>query len=128
MKDFNDAVILLLLQITLYRQQELSHQDSSLEVDKLLLDPKVDQTILNKFISHKMTKLYTPELTNINLRSLKMLLTDVLDQTELDGEKNLITLANYYYSKRVSFLEEEKLPGLVAQIRQEIDSQSKAHS
>ena len=120
MPAMNDSITLLVLQLTFYRQQELVHQDPSLDLNRLIVEPIVDETILQQFVSHSLVKIYAPELTKLNLRSLRTLITTIFDDTELDEAKTLISLANHYYSKRINYLEEEKLPELISQIRSQL--------
>lgn len=115
----NDSIALLLLQITLYHQQELAHADSSLSLDELLVEPIVDNTVVEKFTSHSMVQIYAPELVPLNIRSIKGLISDLFTNTNIQEPKNLITLANHYYSERLNYLQEEKIPELIQQMKDE---------
>lgn len=121
----NDSITLLLLQITLYRQQDLVHSDSSLNLDELLVEPIVDESVVEAFVSHKLVKLHAQELTSLNKITTKALITDIFKKTQIEGPKNLITLANYYYSQRLNYLEKEKIPELISLIKQSCEDQSK---
>ncbi|QEU62892.1 Swc7 [Kluyveromyces lactis] len=115
----NDSIALLLLQITLYHQQELAHADSSLSLDELLVEPIVDNIVVEKFTSHSMVQIYAPELAPLNIRSIKGLISDLFTNTNIQEPKNLITLANHYYSERLNYLQEEKIPELIQQMKEE---------
>lgn len=120
--EYPSNVILLLLQLLLQRQQTLSHQDKSLNLTELLKDPIVDKEVLVSFQSHKLVKMYSPDLCYAHLRSLKSLVSDIFmfgvpsDETDEGDPITVITLANHYYKKRLKELEQEQLP----QLRQEM--------
>ncbi|CCE61901.1 hypothetical protein TPHA_0B02290 [Tetrapisispora phaffii CBS 4417] len=127
MANYPDNVILLLLQIILERQQNLSHifqnQKANKEkYEKLLERPIIDQEILSRFVTDKLVIMYAPELCEMQLRSLKTLVLDIFNKG-IEGEDkesilvNVITLANYYYYKRIKDIEETRLPELRSQMK-----------
>ncbi|QLL33250.1 hypothetical protein HG536_0E01610 [Torulaspora globosa] len=122
--EYPSNVILLLLQLLLQRQQTLAHHDKSLDLTQLLREPIIDKEVLAQFQNHKLVKMYSPELCNLHLRALRGLVTDLFTYgipgaEGLDAqETNVITLANYYYNKRLAELTLTQLP----ELRQEIKS------
>lgn len=125
--EYPSNVILLLLQVLLKRQQTLAHQDKSLNISHLLKEPVVDKDVLVQFQTHKIVKMYSPDLCNIQMRSLKSLISDLFerglpaDETE-EGENvvDVISLANHYYIKRMEELEQNQLPQLRKEIMEEL--------
>lgn len=125
--EYPSNVILLLLQVLLKRQQTLAHQDKSLNISHLLKEPVVDKDVLVQFQTHKIVKMYSPDLCNIQMRSLKSLISDLFerglpaDETE-EGEEivDVISLANHYYIKRMKELEQNQLPQLRKEIMEEL--------
>ncbi|QLQ80808.1 hypothetical protein HG537_0E01630 [Torulaspora globosa] len=120
--EYPSNVILLLLQLLLQRQQTLAHHNKSLDLAQLLRDPIVDKEVLDQFQNHKLVKMYSPELSNLHLRALKGLVTDLFTygipsaESPQGQETNVITLANHYYNKRIGELTLIELP----ELRQEI--------
>ncbi|CCK69033.1 Swc7p KNAG_0B06030 [Huiozyma naganishii CBS 8797] len=119
MSTFPHNVALLLLQILLQRQQYLAHRDKSLQLKSLLKEPIVDAQVLEQFTSHKLVKLYSPELQDVTLRTLRAMVGQLFVEgaEELsDQQITVITLANSYYNKRIQQLETQLLP----QLKQEL--------
>ncbi|SCV05941.1 LANO_0H18558g1_1 [Lachancea nothofagi CBS 11611] len=116
--DLKANVALLLLQIVLYRQQELSHADKSLKLDDLLQEPIVDDIILTKFNTHRLVKLYASGLSGLQLRTLKGIVRSLFNKglPDKNAPVTVVTLANYYYYTRVAELEQEQIPKLKKQI------------
>ncbi|AGO12403.1 AaceriAER048Cp [[Ashbya] aceris (nom. inval.)] len=114
--DYKDNVTLLLLQVVLYRQQELAHQDKTLDQMRLLREPVVDAVILERFSTHRVVRLYAPELCRLRLDELQAVVREVfargLPGSAEDTPVTLITLANHYYQLRVQELELRELPKL----------------
>lgn len=112
--DYPTNVLLLLLQLLLQRQQALAHQDKSLDLTALLREPIVDKEVLAQFQSHKLVKMYAPELCSVHLRILKSLVADIflagLPGEETQDEVTVISLANHYYSQRIEELTLDQLP------------------
>ncbi|SCU88835.1 LADA_0E12310g1_1 [Lachancea dasiensis] len=116
--DLPANVSLLLLQLTLYRQQELSHTGKDLKLDDLLVEPVVDESILTKFSTHRLVKLYVPELRGLQLRTLRVLVNDLFKKGLPDKSLpvTVVTLANHYYFVRVTELEQEEIPNLKGEL------------
>lgn len=112
--DYPTNVLLLLLQLLLQRQQALAHQDKSLDLTALLREPIVDKEVLAQFQSHKLVKMYAPELCSVHLRILKSLVADIflagLPGEETQDEVTVISLANHYYNQRIEELTLDQLP------------------
>ncbi|CCH58599.1 hypothetical protein TBLA_0A08090 [Henningerozyma blattae CBS 6284] len=132
---YSSNVILLLLQLILYHQESLSHRNKKLRLPNLLVDPIIDEAILNEFKNHTLVKVYAPELCKIQLRSLRMLVKEIFsvgfnieeNEDNINGNVkqenvsysdsnqkqdtiiNVITLANFYYDKRITEIE-KRLP------------------
>ncbi|CAR22887.1 Swc7p [Lachancea thermotolerans CBS 6340] len=113
-------VALLLLQIVLYRQQELLHMDKTLDNDQLLADPVLDEMILSKFANHRLVRMYAPELSGIQLRTLKGIVRELFEQGLPDDDVpvTVVTLANHFYYTRVQELEREQIPELKAKVQE----------
>lgn len=117
-------VLLLLLQLLLQRQQSLVNHDKSLDLAQLLKEPVVDREVQVQFQKHKLVRMYSPELCDVHLRGLKGIVCDLFaegiasDTDQDQAETTVITLANYYYNKRLAELAEIELP----ELRQEIKS------
>lgn len=133
MMDYPTNIVLLLLQIVLAEQEQLAHQIKNASLEDLLKDPVVDSKVLSQFTQHQLVKLYAPELAHMSLRGLKSVVRDVFDKgipkefiekTQESDENNdfssvtVVTLANYYYSKRISELQDGQLPELKKQIQE----------
>lgn len=126
--EYPSNVVLLLLQVLLKRQQTLAHQDKSLDISHLLKEPVVDKDVLIQFQTHRIVKIYSPDLCNIQMRSLKSMISDLFerglpaDEEEEEGEDvvDVITLANHYYMKRIEELEQNQLPQLRKEIMEEL--------
>ncbi|SCU84340.1 LAFA_0D09428g1_1 [Lachancea sp. 'fantastica'] len=116
-------VALLLLQIVLYRQQELSHGEKGGKLNDLLIEPVVDEIVLDRFTSHRVVKLYAPELTKLRLRTLKKEVTDLFSAGLPDKNTpvTVITLANHFYYTRINELEMDKIPGINQQMQTHVN-------
>ncbi|CCD27112.1 Swc7p NDAI_0J02200 [Naumovozyma dairenensis CBS 421] len=122
-------VILLLLQIILQRQQVLSHKDKSLNLQTLLQDPIIDNEVLQQFNSHKLVKLYCPELSSMTRRTLQAMVHDIfqsgfgatssspLEEQYANIPITVASLANFYYDKRLNEIQQEELPKLEQQLK-----------
>lgn len=115
--DYKSNIVLLLLQIVLYRQQELVHNDKSLDQEQLMKDPIIDEEVLEQFRAHTLVKLYAPELRSAQLRKLRNMVKDIFDLGLPDGQPaTLVTLANHYYAQRVQELQNTEIPQLQTQV------------
>ncbi|CCF56037.1 hypothetical protein KAFR_0A06020 [Kazachstania africana CBS 2517] len=121
-------VILLLLQIILRRQQILCHRDVGLNMEDLRKDPIIDNEILHAFQSHKLTRLYAPDIEAMTLRGLKSLAADVFsegipseDEEHSKETVDILDLANYYYNLRIEELENQ-LPKLKEELLQKLQN------
>ncbi|KAG0672391.1 SWR1-complex protein 7 [Maudiozyma exigua] len=121
--NYPDNVLLLLLQITLDEQKLQAADHPKLKYSRLLQEPIINDTILKQFTGHLVVETFAPELKNLTLRGLRSAIKDVFDEgiKGRDGKKvnstvNLVTLANYYYAKRVAILE-SALPGMRDEIQ-----------
>lgn len=115
--DYKSNIVLLLLQIVLYRQQELIHNDKSLDQEQLMKDPIIDEEVLEQFRAHTLVKLCAPELRSAQLRKLRNMVKDIFDLELPDGQPaTLVTLANHYYARRVQELQNTEIPQLQTQI------------
>ncbi|AMD19914.1 HCL237Cp [Eremothecium sinecaudum] len=115
MDNYKDNVVLLLLQMLLYRQQELKNKDKALDYEKLLEEPIVDEEVLERFTSHKLVKLYNPYLCTIRLWELKKTVREIFSKGLEDksiAKLNLVTLANQYYKRRMNELQFKEIPRL----------------
>ncbi|CUS20270.1 LAQU0S01e02828g1_1 [Lachancea quebecensis] len=112
--ELKSNVALLLLQIVLYRQQELSHIDKTLDNEQLLADPVLDEMVLSKFANHRLVRMHAPELSGIQLRTLKGIIRELFEQGLPDDDVpvTVVTLANHFYYTRVQELEKEQIPEL----------------
>ncbi|AET38771.1 Swc7p Ecym_3278 [Eremothecium cymbalariae DBVPG len=114
--EHKDNVTLLLLQLLLYRQQELVHNNRALDYERLLMNPTVDEEVLKRFTRHKLVRLYCPYICDIQLRGMKSIVQDIFTKGLKDNKGNvpvtLVTLANHYYRQRIQQLEKEELPKL----------------
>ncbi|SCU94415.1 LAME_0F07382g1_1 [Lachancea meyersii CBS 8951] len=117
-------VALLLLQLVLYRQQEFSHNDTGAKLNELLVNPVVDEIVLDRFTNHRLVKLYAPELVKVRLRALKKEVNDLFSAGLPDKNMpvTVITLANHFYYTRVKELEQDQIPKINEQLR-DIDAQ-----
>lgn len=117
-------IILVLLQIILHRQQVITHKNKNLKYEELLENPTIDNETLIEFQHHKLVKLYSPDLCDIQLRRLKTMVIDIFEEgiPHLSSSEslNLITLANYYYAKRIQEIEETEIPELFNDIKREL--------
>lgn len=124
--DYPSNVKLLLLQILLRRQQTLAHQDKSISLPQLLKEPIVDRESLQEFQSHKLVRMYSPELCAIPLRTFKSMVSKLFEEglpykTEgLDEPITIIKLAEYYYSERIQEIQEVQLPRLKEQMLEQL--------
>ncbi|SCU77878.1 LAMI_0A02652g1_1 [Lachancea mirantina] len=120
--DLASNVILLILQIVFYRQQELAHGDNSVKLDELMLEPVVDESVLTRFRNHKLIRLYNPDQCGVQLRTLKGIVRDIfeLGLPEESADVTVISLANHYYAQRIKELEEKELPQLQMQMRRAV--------
>lgn len=111
-------IALLLMQIVLRRQQELSHSDKSLDKEQLLKDPVIDESILAEFTNHRLVKLYAPDLQGMQLRMLRSIIRGLFEAglPDKDAPVTVVTLANHFYYSRVAELEAEQIPALKQQI------------
>ncbi|CEP60425.1 Swc7p LALA0_S01e10594g [Lachancea lanzarotensis] len=118
-------VALLMLQIVLYRQQELSHGEKGGKLNELLVDPVVDEVVLDRFTNHRIVKLYAPELEKVRLRTMKKEVADLFSAGLPD--KNLpvtvITLANHFYYTRINELEKDQIPKINRQMVNFVEQQ-----
>ncbi|EDO18730.1 hypothetical protein Kpol_1055p87 [Vanderwaltozyma polyspora DSM 70294] len=116
MDSYPSNVILLLLQIILHRQQSISHKDKKKDYNLLLVEPVIDTEVLKEFQNHKLVKLHAPDMCNIQLRSLRLLVNEIFEKgiPEVEGNipVNIVSLANYYYAKRIKQIEDVELPRL----------------
>lgn len=126
--DYPSNVKLLLLQILLRRQQTLTHQDRSLQIGQLLQEPIVDKEALQQFQSHKLVRMYSPELCTVSTRSLKGLVSELF-QIGLPGQEEnseepvtIIMLAEYYYAQRIEEIETLQMPELRQQILHQLEN------
>ncbi|KAK5780381.1 Swc7p PWA37_002656 [Arxiozyma heterogenica] len=123
-------IVLLLLQIILAHQQELCKLDKTLKLEYLLVDPILENEVLQKFTKHPMLKLYSRPTQNLTLRKLKTLVAEIFDNgfqikyvddnnvdfSELSDRynketiPNVISLANFYYEYRIIQLEKKLIP------------------
>lgn len=123
-------IVLLLLQIILARQQELCKLDKTLKLEYLLVDPILDNDVLQKFIKHPLLKLYSRPAQNLTLRKLRTLIaeifdngfqikyvddnnvdfSDMCDRYNKETVPNVISLANFYYEYRIVQLEKKLIP------------------
>lgn len=120
--DLKSNIALLLLQIILYRQQELCHNNKSIKYTDLLINPVLDDSILKSFSTHKLVKLYAPELHDLDLPRLTAIFHELFFQGIPDIKEpiTIITLANYYYDKRIQELERDEIPKLKHQLTDRI--------
>ncbi|GCE98737.1 SWR1-complex protein 7 [Zygosaccharomyces mellis] len=124
--DYPSNVKLLLLQILLRRQQTLAHQDKSISLPQLLKEPIVDRESLQEFQSHKLVRMYSPELCTIPLRTFKSIVNKLFEEglscktDGLDEPITIIKLAEYYYSERIQEIQEVQLPGLKEQMLEQL--------
>lgn len=126
--DYPSNVKLLLLQILLRRQQALTHQDKSFSLSQLLREPIVDRELLQEFQTHKLVRMHSPELCTVPLRTLKSIVSDLFEAGlphRTDGPEEPVTvvsLAEYYYSKRIQEIRDTQLPELRQQMLQYFQS------
>ncbi|CCC72120.1 hypothetical protein NCAS_0J01410 [Naumovozyma castellii] len=125
MEQYPANVPLLLLQIILQRQQVLAHKDKNLHMETLIKDPIIDDEILNQFISHKLIKIYTPDLSHMTKRSLKTMVNELFVEglSTSQDPVTIVTLANYYYERRVKELETELIPQLKSQLQAQLQDE-----
>lgn len=121
-------IVLLLLQIILTRQQEIVRMDKEQVLDLLLLQPILENGILQQFITHKLTQIYSPQVQSFTLRRLKTLLAEIFERgfrvensvglppsitnKFQDGPVNIVYLANFYYEWRLWELQESLIPSV----------------
>ncbi|CAB4257266.1 similar to Saccharomyces cerevisiae YLR385C SWC7 Protein of unknown function, component of the Swr1p complex that incorporates Htz1p into chromatin [Maudiozyma barnettii] len=126
--EYPTNIVLLLLQIVLEEQEKLAHRNKKFKLDDLLTEPLVDAVVLEKVVRHPLVHMYSPDIENTTLRGLKSIVRDIFDQgiDESSNTKNedstpvtLITLANYYYAKRIHELE-GTLPNMKDQIQEKL--------
>lgn len=98
----------------------MAHADPSLSLDQLLVEPIVDKYVLEKFTSHRMVQLQAPELVSLKIRSIKALISEIFTSTDISEPKNLISLANHYYSQRLYVLQKEQIPDLIKSMKEEL--------
>lgn len=130
--DLPPNIVLLLLQIILARQQEYCKLDKTKKLENLLVDPILDNEILERFIKHPLLKIYHQPSQSLTLRQLKILIREVFDngfqiiyndKDDYDFSKisdkftkdtipNIISLANFYYECRIAQLENELIPNI----------------
>lgn len=119
--DYN--VRLLLLQIVLERQETLVQEDKSLQLSELLVDPVIDVEVWTKLITHPVLLYFAPELQEIQVEDLQDEVKALFEEgfppdcEEFEDEDvTVVSLANFYYAKRISELENDKLPVLKREI------------
>lgn len=119
--DYPTNIKLLLLQLVLEEQEKLAHSSKKLQLADLMTEPIVDAETLERFTKHPLSQLYAPELGSLTVRGLRSAVRDlfdggVADDTGVAVPVTVVTLANYYYAKRIQELEKDELPKLKEEI------------
>lgn len=92
------------------------------------MEPIIDRALLVEFQNHTLVKMYAPELQTLQLRSLKSLVNEVFELGTPDVKSTdetpvtVVTLANYYYTKRIEELQNYQLPMLRQNIMEHLQS------
>ena len=122
--EYSSKVRLLILQILLQHQQSLVMKNKDLDIKKLLVEPVIDIEVMNNCQSNTFLKLNAPTVSKLTVRNLRFFVEEWLSEgipNVPKEETTIITLANYYYSKRIKELEEKELPTLRSEAKELFD-------